>query len=115
MRSTPVLLQGGEVGQQAFMVELLQLQEVQGPLVWKRPRLKSTSHRLEQLAVTSDQLINQSANQRPLDSAEVSAENCREPNEQTGNNRVETQKYANKMSQSQTAVGFVWGCLRGGV
>lgn len=34
LRSTPVLLQGGEVGQQAFMVELLQLQEVDGPLVW---------------------------------------------------------------------------------
>lgn len=67
MRSTPVLLQGGEVGQQAFMVELLQLQEVQGPLVWKRPQLKSTSHGLEQLAVASNWLMNRSANQQPLD------------------------------------------------
>ena len=32
--STPVLLQGGEVGEQAFVVELLQLQELDGPLVW---------------------------------------------------------------------------------
>lgn len=40
-RSTPVLLQGGEVGQQAFMVELLQLEEVDGPLVWWGWQLKS--------------------------------------------------------------------------
>lgn len=40
--STPVLLQGGEVGQQAFMVELLQLQEVDGPLVWWGWQLKRT-------------------------------------------------------------------------
>lgn len=33
-RSTPVLLQGGEVGQQPFIVKLLQLQELDGPLVW---------------------------------------------------------------------------------
>lgn len=51
LHSTPVLLQGGEVGQKAFMVEFLQLQEVKGPLVWRRPKLKTTSHRFEQLSV----------------------------------------------------------------
>lgn len=42
--STPLLLQGGDVGQQAFMVELLQLQELNGPLVWWGWQLKSGSH-----------------------------------------------------------------------
>lgn len=40
--STPVLLQGGEVGQQALVVELLQLQEVDGPAVWRGWQLKTT-------------------------------------------------------------------------
>lgn len=39
--STPLLLQGGDVGQQAFMVELLQLQELNGPLVWWGWQLRS--------------------------------------------------------------------------
>lgn len=51
LRSTPTLLQGGEVGQQALMVEFLQLQKVQGPLVCKREQLKTTSHRVESLSV----------------------------------------------------------------
>lgn len=42
--STPLLLQGGDVGQQAFMVELLQLQELNGPLVWWGWQLKSHTH-----------------------------------------------------------------------
>lgn len=32
--STPVLLQGSEVGKQTLMVELLKLQKLDGPLVW---------------------------------------------------------------------------------
>lgn len=57
--STPVLLQGGEVGQQAFMVELLQLQEVDGPLVWWDWQLKMsirTSHFLLKDTNTPDLL-----------------------------------------------------------
>lgn len=42
--STPVLLQGGDVGQQAFMVELLQLQELDGPLVWWGWLLRTQNH-----------------------------------------------------------------------
>lgn len=44
--STPVLLQGGEVGQQALMVELLKLQELNRPLVWKHRPLKRAIQRL---------------------------------------------------------------------
>lgn len=57
--STPVLLQGGEVGQQAFMVELLQLQEVDGPLVWGGWTLKMSiraSHFLPKGTNTPDLL-----------------------------------------------------------
>lgn len=71
MCSTPVLLQGGEVGQQAFMVELLQRQEVQGPLVWKHPQLKATSHGLEQLA--NEQTGNNESRARNMQMTRVGA------------------------------------------
>lgn len=52
--STPVLLQGGDVGQQAFVVELLQLQELDGPLVWFGWQLKTpTQHHSKNLSSMS--------------------------------------------------------------
>lgn len=42
--STPVLLQGRKIEEQTFMVELLQLQEPDGPLVWEHLQVKETVH-----------------------------------------------------------------------